>query len=233
MEQVPTNKLNNECDFSLLPLQPLEKAKFDKAEKALVSGMLSQETEPSERMYRVKIDLLSLMGEASSLPVFIENIAKYTSKKPDELIESLQGVTDDTLLELLLMKVNRTFESTDVGEISAKLVDWAFKTHTKQMDEYRKATKRYFTSIGLDGYHNLALALKAWNLASKESLSIPQLAPFLSPPERERIVDDNYVNFLVRTPNTTPIDQCLRAESRVRELETFIGFLDEKHFGKK
>jgi hypothetical protein len=25
----------------------------------------------------------------------------------------------------------------------------------------------------------------------------------------------------------------MRAESRIRELETFIGFLDEKHYGRK
>ena len=78
--------------------------------------------------------MLSLMGEPNSLPPIIETITKYTTKKPDELVESLLSVTDDTLLELLLMKINKTFESTDMGELSAKLVDWAFKTHSKQLE---------------------------------------------------------------------------------------------------
>jgi hypothetical protein len=51
--------------------------------------------------------------------------------------------------------------------------------------------------------------------------------------EREHITDDNYVNFLIKIKNSTLLEQCMRAESRIRELETFIGFLDEKHYGRK
>ena len=57
----------------------------------------------------------------------------------------------------------------------------------------------------------MALAIKAWNTASKDTLGMQQLTPFLNPPEREKVVDDNYVNFLIRMLDTTPLDQCLRA----------------------
>lgn len=211
MELIPADKLNEECDFSFLPLMPLDKFKFDRSEKTLISSMVSQEIGPNEVMYRVKIDLLALLGEANTLPTIIEDVAKFTTKKPDEMIEALLTVNNDTLLELLLMKINKTFESTDVGEVSPKIIEWAIKAHARHTDEYRKATRKYFASMGLDGYTNLALAIKTWNIASKDKLGLPSLSSFLNTPEREHCLDDNYVNFIIRVPNSSPLDQCMRA----------------------
>jgi hypothetical protein len=52
----------------------------------------------------------------------MENVVKHMSRRTDEMIESLLTINDDTLLELILMKINRMFESKHIGEINAKLV---------------------------------------------------------------------------------------------------------------
>jgi hypothetical protein len=84
-------------------------------------------------MYRVKIDLSTVVGESNALLTNIDNVVKHMSKRTDEMIESLLTINDDTLLELILMKINRMFESKHIGEINAKLVEWTFKTHAKQL----------------------------------------------------------------------------------------------------
>jgi hypothetical protein len=66
--------------------------------------------------------LSTAVGESNALLTSMENVVKHMSRRTDEMIESLLTINDDTLLELILMKINRMFESKHIGEINAKLV---------------------------------------------------------------------------------------------------------------
>lgn len=118
---MPANALNNSCGFEFLPLQPLQKVKFEKAEKNLIMQLLSTETDTSERMYRIKIDLYSVIGESVPLLVSIENAVKLTSRKTEEMLEAMMGPIDDSLLEILLIKFN-SLSDKYTGELSPKLI---------------------------------------------------------------------------------------------------------------
>lgn len=87
-------------------------------------------------------------------------------------------ITDDTLLEIVLIKLNSIVDKY-TGELNPKLVEWALKTYVKQQEKYKKLVKDYFMSIGIENHMSLALALKTWNIASKDNISIPVLEPFL------------------------------------------------------
>lgn len=195
--------------------------------------LLSPDIDTTERMYRVKIDMYAALGESVPLLANIENAVKFTSKKVDEMLEALMTVTDDTLLEILLIKLN-TVADKYTGEFNPKLVDWAVKTHIKQQEKYKKVVKDYFASIGIENHMNFALAIKAWNKASKDNLSVPPLEPFLRENNTMKISEDNYASFLIHVKNMNSLhDQTIRAESRLQQLEIFISLLDEKIAAKK
>lgn len=62
MDEVRANALNEKSTFEFLPLQALQKIKFEKIERAQILQLLSTEIDTNEKMYRVKIDLYSVIG---------------------------------------------------------------------------------------------------------------------------------------------------------------------------